>query len=166
MVTEKIDGQLATLYHYSGNWHVSSSGTPDGAAIVGAQGLTFADLFWRVWRAKGYQLPLLTELVYCFELFSPLLPVVVPPRDPQGTLYLHGVRVRTALPAQQLAGSVPSGLGRVEAHTEIDPAPVAAAYRWAMAPHRPDLLSLEAVLAEAYALDPSLHVSRCFADWH
>ena len=35
-VMEKLDGSLATLYWYKGEWHVSSSGVPDASSEYAA----------------------------------------------------------------------------------------------------------------------------------
>jgi len=32
-VVDKLDGSLATLYWYRGQWHVASSGVPDASAM-------------------------------------------------------------------------------------------------------------------------------------
>ena len=55
-VYEKLDGSLATLYHYQNQWHVASSGTPDGDGDL-TQTQTFAELFWDIWKKEGYHLP-------------------------------------------------------------------------------------------------------------
>lgn len=94
-VYEKLDGSLATLYHYAGEWHVASSGTPDGDGELGATQGSFAQLFWSVWQALALRLPTDTSRCYIFEMLSRAHPIVVMPvRD---AIVLHGVRDLTTL---------------------------------------------------------------------
>lgn len=96
---EKLDGSLMQLYWYDGQWHVASSGTPDASGNVNGSDETFADLFWRVWREKGYRLPddiggiEARDQVFLFELMTPLNRVVV--RHDSNRLVLIGVRDRS-----------------------------------------------------------------------
>lgn len=89
---EKLDGSLATLYYYNGEWHVSTSGSPDASGDVNGLGFTFADLFWKTWNGLGYKLPLvwLNEYSFLFELMTPYNTVVVQHEKPR--LVLHGIR--------------------------------------------------------------------------
>lgn len=94
-VQEKLDGSLCNLYHYAGEWHVATSGTPDASGQVhGSEGLTFADYFWATFRAQGGQLPLpgYRELVFSFELMGPANRIVVEHVTPW--LRLLGIRDR------------------------------------------------------------------------
>jgi RNA ligase len=70
-VYEKLDGSLMVLY-------------------VQRFGVSFADLFWRVWRELGYVLPQETHYCFIFELMTPYNRVVV--RHHENQLVLHGVR--------------------------------------------------------------------------
>jgi hypothetical protein len=89
-VFEKLDGTLCTLYFYNGSWHVSTTGTPDGSGEVNRSGLTFAQLFWRVFTQKGYELPITTYAFYVFELMTKENEILV--RNFENRLVLHGVR--------------------------------------------------------------------------
>jgi hypothetical protein len=57
IVFKKEDGSLVNLWHYNGEWHVSTKGSPDAGGNVGDLPITFADLFWSVWNKKGLTLP-------------------------------------------------------------------------------------------------------------
>jgi len=89
-IYEKVDGSLMTLYYYRDEWHVSTTGKPDGSGACGKKSFTFADLFWRVWNSKGYKLPTDTTKCYMFELMTPDNKVVVPHENER--IVLHGVR--------------------------------------------------------------------------
>lgn len=97
-VLEKLDGSLCSLYHYAGQWHVQTSGTPDATGAVNALDLTFADLFWQVFRELNLPLPVeltgplapATEFTYMFELMTPYNRVVV--RHLNRRLALIGIR--------------------------------------------------------------------------
>ena len=68
-VYEKYDGSLIKLFHYNGDWIVSTSGSVAGASQVGDTGRTFAELFWNVFDEVGYSRYRLNEdLCYVFEL--------------------------------------------------------------------------------------------------
>jgi hypothetical protein len=101
-VQEKLDGSLMQLYHYAGQWHVGTSGTPDASGDVGGFGFTFEELFWRVWRENAMVLPpmLLSDYTFLFELCTPYNKVVVQHRENRLVLLstrnrLTGVEVRT-----------------------------------------------------------------------
>jgi hypothetical protein len=90
-VQEKCDGSYCGLYQYNGEWHVSSSGVPDGETSVGEFPFTFRELFWKVWKELGYNLePLSPYHVYMFELMTPYNQVVV--NITKNRLALHGIR--------------------------------------------------------------------------
>jgi RNA ligase len=46
-VLEKVDGSLATIYPYDGQWHISTSGSPAAAGNVKDYPFTFEELFWK-----------------------------------------------------------------------------------------------------------------------
>jgi hypothetical protein len=90
-IYEKLDGSLMTLYHYDGQWHVASSGLADASGeVMGRPDLTFADLFWKVWRELDYNLPKDTGVCYIFELMTPFNRIVV--RHLTNRLVFHGAR--------------------------------------------------------------------------
>jgi hypothetical protein len=90
-VYEKLDGSLMTLYPYRGAWHVASNGLPDAGGHVYAHDFSFAELFWRVWREKGYTLPDLgAGTCFMFELMTPFNRVIV--RHDAHRLVLIGAR--------------------------------------------------------------------------
>lgn len=95
-VYEKLDGSLMTLYPYKGEWLVQSSSNPDASGTVNGFNFTFADLFWEVWREKGYTLPKQGPIDYCymFELITNHNRIVVPYGG--NRLILHGVRCLTS----------------------------------------------------------------------
>lgn len=86
-VQDKLDGSLTVLYHYAGQWHVATKGSPDAGGPVGGHTMTFRDLFWRTWGHQRLGLPDLDpDLTYMFELTSPLNRVVVAHDDHRLTL--------------------------------------------------------------------------------
>lgn len=92
-VQEKVDGSLCMLYHYDGVWHVSTTGSPDASGSVYDNALTFAELFWRVFKALGLSLPEgATNKAFLFELTTPLNRIVV--KQATEKLTLLGVRRR------------------------------------------------------------------------
>lgn len=87
-VQEKLDGSLCVMYHYAGEWHVATSGTPDATGEVRGSGVqeslqqstgrTFAQYFWDTFKAEGGVLPDGYEyLTFVFELMGPANRVVV-----------------------------------------------------------------------------------------
>lgn len=91
-VLEKLDGSLMIVYFYRGEWHVATSGTPDACGPVGGHGTTFKDLFWKVWKEKGYMFFDAVDpgKTYMFELMTPLNKVVV--QHTTNRLVLIGIR--------------------------------------------------------------------------
>jgi len=84
-VQDKIDGSIIKLWHYGGQWRVSSNGEID-AGSAAAQGaysgrkspLTLRDLFWQAWDKTGAKLEALDpECTYMFELVSPYNRIIV-----------------------------------------------------------------------------------------
>jgi hypothetical protein len=53
VITEKLDGSFAKLYHYGGEWHVASMSVPDGNGNVNNTA-TFAQIFWELFRTCHY----------------------------------------------------------------------------------------------------------------
>ncbi len=90
-VQEKVDGSLATIYPYNGQWHIATSGTPDASGEVNGFCMTFAELFWDTFKGKmfGHHPEALALLLpppdcgYCFmfELTTPYNKVVVRHKD-------------------------------------------------------------------------------------
>jgi len=93
-VQEKLDGSLIILYWYKDAWNVATSGTPDALGEVNGCDFTFEDLFWRVFKEKGYTVPdeCYRPLTFMFELMTPFNRVVV--RHPKNELKLIGLRNR------------------------------------------------------------------------
>lgn len=81
-VQEKLDGSLCVLYHYAGEWHVQTTGTPDAGGPVYGLPRTFADLFWEAWDTEtnggGLPGPHAEGYSFYFELTSPFNRIVVP----------------------------------------------------------------------------------------
>lgn len=73
-IFEKIDGSFASLYHYDGSWCLSTSRNPDGDSVIGIrknQRIVFDELFWKTFKAKGYdETSLNPRYNYMFELVS------------------------------------------------------------------------------------------------
>eukprot|EP01125_Pyxidicula_operculata_P006706 TRINITY_DN2304_c0_g1_i1.p1 TRINITY_DN2304_c0_g1~~TRINITY_DN2304_c0_g1_i1.p1 ORF type:complete len:1245 (+),score=308.37 TRINITY_DN2304_c0_g1_i1:1-3735(+) len=140
-VYEKIDGSLAVLYHYKDEWHVSSSSIPDGSGTI-AKDMTFAQLFWNIWKSMNYTLPMDTKCSYMFEMVSKHNPIVVKPQ--RECIILHGVRDNIT-------------------YQEIDPDVVAVAHGWESVPkyHFTDISN---VVDHARTLSPSLHEGYVVCD--
>lgn len=94
VVSEKLDGSVATLYRHRGAWHVASSRRPDGSGLLGTQGagppMALSELFWRIWHAQGHQLPDDALRCYVFELCAARHPIVI--HHEADSLHLLGVR--------------------------------------------------------------------------
>ena len=76
-VQEKVDGSLCAFYHYKGDWHVATTGTPDAGGRVHNGERLFRDLIWET--AQKHELRMLSPAhTYLFELTSPYNRVVVP----------------------------------------------------------------------------------------
>jgi hypothetical protein len=94
-VQEKVDGSLCTLYRYGDELHVATTGTPDGAGMVGHTGVRFSDLFWSALAEVGAEHVLdLDGWALLFELTAPENRVVVP----------HAKRGVTLLAARHWSG--------------------------------------------------------------
>eukprot|EP01127_Copromyxa_protea_P024066 TRINITY_DN930_c0_g1_i4.p1 TRINITY_DN930_c0_g1~~TRINITY_DN930_c0_g1_i4.p1 ORF type:complete len:294 (+),score=44.09 TRINITY_DN930_c0_g1_i4:167-1048(+) len=132
-VYEKLDGSLATLYWYKGEWHVSSSGVPDASKGLTADGSTFAELFWGIWNSLDMRLPTETHMCYMFEMLSKRNVIVVHPKKEE--IVLHGVR-------------------NLETLQELDPAPISQKYAWPCAKTF-DLKTLPDILLASKNLDPT-----------
>lgn len=100
-VQEKLDGSLCVLYHYEGEWHVATSGSPDASGEVQRAGdhtgldrcgKTFAEYFWDTFGTEGGRLPEPSDLCFAFELMGPLNRIVVVHEKP--SLRLLAVRNR------------------------------------------------------------------------
>jgi hypothetical protein len=90
-VYEKVDGSLCYLWYYANDWHVSTTGTPDGSGQVGDWRFTFSELFWKVFNELGYKVPDATEwYTFLFELCTPFNKVIV--NHQKNKLILHGIR--------------------------------------------------------------------------
>lgn len=93
-VQEKVDGSLCMLYQYGAEdeWHVATTGTPDGSGPVGLAGMTFADLFWKTFCEMNLPLPSV-DAVAVYELTTPFNRVVV--RHAEARLTLLAARHRS-----------------------------------------------------------------------
>lgn len=80
----KIDGSLSCLWSYNGEWHVSTTGTPDASGDINGYGITFQKLFWDTFK---YKLPDPNcGICFFFELTSLLNRIVVRYSEPSLTL--------------------------------------------------------------------------------
>jgi len=132
VVYEKLDGSLATLYWYRGEWWVASTSVPDATGVMQKDGLRFCDVFWDIWKKSGYSLPDDHNKCYMFEMLSSKNPIVVRPK--KDALILHGCRDLTSL-------------------QELDPEPIAQRYQWKCVRKYP-LQSLAQVIEAARNLNP------------
>jgi len=91
-VLEKADGSLMTLYWYDNQWNVASSGTPDAGGNLYGTAFAFSELFWKVWKELGYQVPEKEHSDVCFmlELCTPYNKQVV--QHKTNRIILHGMR--------------------------------------------------------------------------
>ncbi len=87
---EKLDGSLMILYHYDGQWHVSSSGTPCATSTVHGFATTFGELFWELWASLKYEIPDDPNYCFMFEMMTPYNRIVCQYDRPR--IVLHGVR--------------------------------------------------------------------------
>ena len=65
-VQEKLDGSLAVLYPYKGQWHVATSGTPDASGTVSGTTMTFKEYFWNTFLVYDEDMLPLVDCGYCF----------------------------------------------------------------------------------------------------
>lgn len=93
-IQEKLDGSLMILYYYNYQWQVATSGTPDASGEVNGYGITFKQLFWDTFHAKGFVVPSVyqEDLTFMFELMTPFNKIVV--QHKESDLKLIGVRNR------------------------------------------------------------------------
>jgi hypothetical protein len=132
-VLDKLDGSLMQAFYYDGAWNFATSGTADASGNVGDHGLTFKDLFWKVFNELGYKLPERTDCCYSFELISPLNCLVV--KYNTSRLVLHGVRNLTTL-------------------QELAPEPIAQAQGWECVKSWPLAQSVEELVEWVNKQDP------------
>ena len=87
-VQEKLDGSLCTLWFYNGEWHVSTSGSPDAGGEVGNFKFTFKELFWKTFVECGYEVPIeeYRDYSFMFELTTKYNRVVVVHTESKVTL--------------------------------------------------------------------------------
>lgn len=87
-VQEKCDGSLCVVYPYAGEWHVATTGTPDGGGPVNDSGRTFAEYFWNTMELYGNPFSRMYAEDYegssfIFELMGPDNRVVIPHEEPE-----------------------------------------------------------------------------------
>lgn len=132
---EKLDGSITTLYHYSGQWHVATNGSPDaGGDLPHNRNKTFKQMFWQTFTEMGYKLPEDTGMCFMFELMTPENRVVIPHKT--NKLVLHGAR------------SVEAKLG----YREFDPVEVAKRFGFDCVEIH-DLFDIHDVIAAAKVLN-------------
>jgi T4 RnlA family RNA ligase len=78
-IQEKLDGSLLFMYYYDKKWNVATTGSPDAGGEVHGYGMSFSDLFWDAYQAKGYMMPGWRHegSTFMFELTSPFNRIVV-----------------------------------------------------------------------------------------
>jgi len=142
-VQEKLDGSLCVLWYYSGEWQVSTTGSPDASGEVRSDQhnliqstKTYTQLFWETWNSLKYTLPdQHRDRCFMFELMTPENRIVVP--HMVSRLVLHGNR----------------SLKPEDDYTELAPNVVADRYGWECVKSYP-LTTLDDVLSAAKVLNP------------
>jgi hypothetical protein len=113
-IQSKEDGSLLYIWHYKGEWEVSTTGSPAAEGDVGDWGMTFKDLFWMLFNetnvcydveAKGY--------TWMFELCTLYNRVVVEHKTPK-LVFLGG---RNNATLQEVAPSI-DGLLKIRSTTD------------------------------------------------
>lgn len=89
-VQTKEDGSLIQLYFYDNQWHMATSGSPDGSGNVGDFGFTFAEYFWRTYDHAPIKQEEIYNVCFFFELTGPYNKIVV--RHEKPSLVLLGGR--------------------------------------------------------------------------
>ncbi|HEV8658923.1 MAG TPA: RNA ligase [Thermoanaerobaculia bacterium] len=87
-VQEKVDGSMCCIFAYKGEWHVATTGTPDGSGDVNGVG-TFAEYFWKTldWYGNPFTMfDPVDGMCFFFELAGPANRVVVVHDRPHLTL--------------------------------------------------------------------------------
>ena len=95
--------------------------------------MTFAELFWDIWKNLKYQLPEEKTLCYMFEMISHRNPIVVMPESE--SIVLHGARDLKTL-------------------TEREPKPIADRYGWECVPTY-SYSTLEEIIEASKRLNPT-----------
>lgn len=70
-IYRKYDGSLCILYWYDDKWHVASSITPDGSALLSKKGkniISLKEAFWKLFNENKYEMPKDRDFTYMFEL--------------------------------------------------------------------------------------------------
>lgn len=113
-VQEKMDGSLCTIWFYQGEWHVSTTGSPDAGGGVGDFPFSFRELFWRTFQELGYEVPREHErdLCFMFELTSKYNRIVVVHDQPALTL----LAVRSRVDGSELDPNLFQGRYKVVQH--------------------------------------------------
>lgn len=131
-VQDKLDGTLACVWFYDGEWRVSTRGTPDASGNVGDWPFNFNELFWKTWNELGYKMPDNQDCCYMFELMTKFNKIIV--RHEESKIVLHGARnLKTML--------------------ECDPVEVGARNKWEVVKSHP-LGTFEEVVAFAATINP------------
>jgi hypothetical protein len=95
-VQEKVDGSLMIVWYWGGQWNVSTKGSPNAGGLVDVHPFTFSELFWRIWKDRGYDVEELdTDWTFMFELISPFNRVVC--QYPEPDLVFLGARNRVTM---------------------------------------------------------------------
>ena len=140
IITEKIDGSIATLYFYDNKWNVSSSSIPDGKAPMcfknESQKTTMENLFWSIFQEKKYKLPSNNKMCYMFEVIAVNHIIVVDYKE--NNLILHGIR-------------------NLEDLKECEIATIAEEYGWNYVKKVKIVKSLEEVVNDVIKMDGSKH---------
>ena len=131
-VQEKLDGSLCVLWFYDGKGQVSTTGSPNAGGQVGDFPFTFEELFWRVFKEAGYEVPskCWQDYTFMFELTTKYNRIVVV--HPEERVTLLAVRNRVT-------------------GDEVDPHTFQTMYR--VVQHFP-LNSFEAIIETFSRLDP------------
>ena len=64
---EKLDGSVISLYHYKGEWNISTKTLPDAQGKIFNKEIIFHDYFFQTFEKLGYALPTDINKTYVFE---------------------------------------------------------------------------------------------------
>jgi hypothetical protein len=108
-VQEKLDGSLIQAYFYDNQWHVATSGCPDGLNQVGDFNKTFGELFWECFKTQDLSVLALNPVyTYMWELTSPFNRVVCDHKKSRVTLIgVRDVRTSQEISVSQFKGLFP-----------------------------------------------------------
>ena len=88
-ITEQIDGLSFTMFHYQGNWLLSTIENINDKSYI-KDNNTVTDYFWFLWKKLELKYPLNTNYCYMFDLVSPYNDSII--KYDNDKIILHGAR--------------------------------------------------------------------------